>query len=493
MTTHRETARYHTVTYTTIRLAGRPDRQAYVLYVLNGEQCIPEAMMPLVEYVLEHGRTRSLAWQRELTRAVGLFVDFLKANAEQFKGQTDRPQVLAAFADALVGGSINMQGTDPSGLYWEPKSIARSTVILNATTTFSDWLVERYATTPLNPWKTANLAEQIAYWRRFEKRRANSLLMHTMSRSTHESRSTQTRAVQIRRKSVSVNQGVPPKTFPDARMQDLLLTGLSLRGKSASAPWYERINIRDAMILILLHGGGLRESEPFHLFVSDVAIDPRNANSALVRLYHPEQGEAPDDFIDPLTGKKIAGDRENYLRVKWNLEPRNLVHGRFHVGWKDLQLTDQRGKYALVHWFPSFWGEVFLQLFKIYITKYRSRHSQHPYLFVSQKDTVDGDPYTIDSFRQAHARAVRKIGLEPSKEFGTTPHGHRHAFGQALVNAGVEQKVVQHALHHKSIESQTPYTLPSADQVATALKDAEVRLRKADGADFTKSTVNISK
>lgn len=489
----RETARYHTVVHTLIRRAGRSDARIYVLYLLTEDAAAPMAMLPLVEYVLEHGRTRSLAWQRELARAVGLFVDFLQANFEHFRGMDSRPQVLAAFADALVGGTVDRTGDDTSRLFWEPKSIARSTVVLNSVTTFSDWLVDRYAAIALNPWKTANLAEQIAYWRRFEKRRANALLMHTMSRDAYASSATQVRTVQIKRKAAAVTPGTPPKTFPDARMQDLILTGFALRGKPASLPWYERINVRDAMITILLHGGGLRESEPFHLFVSDVAIDPRNPNNTLVRLYHPEQGSAPNDFVDPISGKHIPGDRESYLRTKWNLDPRNLTHGRFHAGWKDLQLTDQRGKYALVHWFPSYWGEVFLQLFKIYITKFRSRHCHHPYLFVSHKDSVAGDPYTIDSYRQAHAKAVRRIGLEPSKEFGTTPHGHRHAFGQALVNAGVEQKVVQHALHHKSIESQTPYTLPSAVQVAAALKEAEGRLRNADGKVAGDQAVNLGK
>lgn len=488
----RETALHHTVAYTTIRRPGASEKRIYVLYILDDEHCVPVAMLPLVEYVLEYGRTRSLAWQRELTRAVGLLIDFLQAKVEHFRSMKSRPHVLADFADALVDGTIDQAGDDQSRLFWEPKSIARATLLLNAVTDFSDWLVNRYVATALNPWKTANLAEQIAYWRRFEKRRAHALLRHTMSSVTHESRAKLARTVQVKRKAAAVLPGAPPKTFPDVRMQDLILTGFALRGKSVSLPWHDQINVRDAMITILLHGGGLRESEPFHLFVSDVAIDPRNPNSALVRLYHPEQGAAPDDFIDPVTIKRIAGDREHYLKSKWNLEPRNLIHGRFHAGWKDLQLTDQRGRYALVHWFPSFWGEVFLQLFKIYITKHRSRHCTHPYLFVSQKDSVAGDPYTIDSFRQAHAKAVRKIGLEPSKEFGTTPHGHRHAFGQALVNAGVDQKVVQHALHHKSIESQTPYTLPTAEQVANTLKEAESRLRKVTGHAIAESLIDVT-
>ncbi|MFB9127789.1 site-specific integrase [Paraburkholderia dipogonis] len=476
MAFRRETARFHTVVHTLVQRAGRPDTRIYVLYLLTGKSGAPEAMLPLVEFVIEHGRTRSLAWQRELARAVGLLVDFLHANAEHFRNEPSRPQVLAAFADALVGGTTDAAGSDQSGLYWEPRSVSRATTLLNAVTAFSDWLVNRYATTALNPWRAASVAEQIAYWRRFEKRRAHSLLRHTMDRVDHLDAAKRARTVPILRKAVHAHTSAP-KVFPDASFVNLITEGFAVPGTDSALPWYERVNVRDAMITILLHGGGLRESEPFHLFVSDVAIDPLSPSRALVKLFHPEQGAAPDDFLDPISGKRLQGDREAYLRTKWRLEPRNLVHGRFHAGWKDLQLTDQREKYALVHWFPSFWGEVFLFLFRTYITKFRSRHYSHPYLFVSHKDAVAGDPYTVDSYRQAHARAVNRIGLPVGKDFGTTPHGHRHAFGQSLVAAGVDKQVVQHALHHKSIESQATYTVSTPEAVDSALRAAETKLR----------------
>ena len=230
------------------------------------------------------------------------------------------------------------------------------------------------------------------------------------------------------------------------------------------------------MITLLLHGGGLRESEPFHLYVSDVAIDPQNPKSALVRLYHPERGRAPADFIDPLSRKYIEADRETYLRTKWGLEPRNLVSGRFHAGWKDLLLTDGVANYAQVHWFPSAWGELFLSLFKIYISKIRSRHSKHPFLFVSQKASVAGDPYTVDSYRQAHAKAVERCDMVAAKDLGTTPHGHRHGYGQNLVAAKVPKEVIQHALHHKSVESQGTYTTPSLSTVMATLRESEAAL-----------------
>lgn len=471
----RETARSHVVVHTLIRRAGMADARIYVLYLLTDDGAAPAAMLPLVEYVLEHGRTRSLAWQRELTRAVGLLVDFLQVNASHFKDMTDRPQVLSAFADALVSGTIDQEGKDPSGLYWGPKSLSRATVTLNAVTAFSDWLVNRYAATALNPWKATSVAEQIAYWRRFEKRRAGALLMHTADREKEITRSKLTRIVHVPRKR-TVGDAVPVKHFPDNRIWDLLENGFVVSGKQKSRWLHERLNIRDIMITILLHGGGLRESEPFHLFVSDVSVDPTNAKCALVKLYHPEQGAAPDDYIDPLTKKRIEADREEYLRVKWAMEPRSLVVGKLHAGWKDLHMMDERRKYAQIHWFPTFWGEVFLELFKIYITKLRSRHARHPFLFVSQKDVVAGEPYTISAFRQAHAKAVKRIGLEAGKDFGTTPHGHRHAYGQLLTDAKLDPLLIQRCLHHKSKDSQQVYTGPSVETATRTLQEASDRL-----------------
>lgn len=468
---NRETSIHHIVAHTLIRRPGLLDKRIYVLYILAGEEQIPTAVIPLVEYILEHGRTRSLAWQRELVRAIGLFVDYLKASEPRLRATESRPQVLAEFADALVGGTIALDGVDLSGLYWEPRSPSRATVYLNAVTSFGDWLVQRYDTTPINPWRESTTCEKIAYWRRFDKRKAGSLLAHTFDPDRAAAAAAKVRSVRVLRKSICAD--LPPvKHFPDSEFLNLLQSGFKRSGHDKAIADNDRMNIRDMMITLLMHAGGLRESEPFHLYVSDVLIDPHNSKSALVRLYHPELGSAPSDFVDPLTGLQIRGTREQYLRTKWGLEPRNLVAGRFHAGWKDLKMSNGKENYTLVHWFPSFWGEVFLTLFKTFITKVRSRHARHPYLFVSSKESVDGDPYTIDSYRQSHAKAVGRIGLPVGKSYGTTPHGHRHAYAQRLTDAGLAEGVIQAALHHKSQESQQVYNVPTPEKVRRALEVA---------------------
>lgn len=481
---NRETARYHTVAYTLIRFAERLDKRIYVLYIFSDVDKTPVALRPLLDYVLEHGRTRSIAWQRELTRSVGLFVDYLQANDRRLRTKIGRPQVLAEFAEALVGGTIRLDGEDPSGLYWTPKTPNRATVCLNAVTGFGDWLVQRYDTTPINPWRDSTISEKLAYWRRFDKRKAGSLLAHTFDPVRASEAAGKARTVRILRNQVTKDIS-PAKNFPDSEFWNLLKTGFERGRNKGVISFHDPVAIRDMMITILMHAGGLRESEPFHLFVTDVLIDPHNLRSALVRLYHPEYGDAPSDFVDPISNKSIKGTREQYLRTKWRLEPRNLIPGRFHAGWKDLKMSNGRENYAEVHWFPSFWGEVFLTLFKIFIMKVRSRHAQHPYLFVSVKESVQGDPYTIDSYRQSHARAVRRTGLPVGKEWGTTPHGHRHAYAQRLTNAGVTAEIIQAALHHKSRESQEVYNVPSAEKIRKALMSASEAIQSP--AEFPNS------
>jgi len=223
------------------------------------------------------------------------------------------------------------------------------------------------------------------------------------------------------------------------------------------------------MISILLHAGGLRVSEPFHLYVGDVQLNPDEPGHALVWLFHPERGEAPNDIGGPWR------DREEYLWKRWRMRPRTMEHGRLHEGWKNLALTDTRRKATRVWFYPTGWGEAFWRLHDEYLSL--RPVGQHPYLFVSERAAQRGEPYTVSAFKQAHRRAVERAGLVSGKHHGTSPHGHRHAYGLALANANVDRRVVQRALHHRNPFSQDAYKSPRIDDVADALRGASALLR----------------
>jgi hypothetical protein len=467
-----EQARYHTVLQ--LRVVTHRADQARTYQLLLDEQ--GQLFEPLLDYFLELEAGRPLSWQRVTAQAVGLFIDFLRVNGDGFQHSHYRRQVFPAFAEALVAGTMDQAGVDHSELYWRLRRPERAKLLLNRVTRFADWLAERFQSAPLNPWREATYEEQIAYWRRFDRRRAHELLGHTKDRSNVVARSQQVRLVGIPRKTPRGNQP-PVNDFPNDRISDLLLKGFINYGQERSPHLHVRYNVRNILITLLLHGGGLRVSEAFHLYVQDVGFDSDNPNSVQVRLYHPELGRAPDDYRDPATGRPLWAMREEYLRVKYARLPRNQLAGSEHAGWKDLYLTDVRAGYALVFWFPAWWGEVFLTFFKLYIHYLRPANLNHPYLFVNHDGPTQGQPYTLGQFTKAHRRAVRRIGLEPAKYLGTTPHGHRHAYGRLLTQSRIEPTVRQLALHHKSLASQAVYSTPRPQLVTAALQEATQRLR----------------
>jgi hypothetical protein len=195
----REIGRYHAVIFTLVQNPGAPDRRMHVLYLLQSPVS-PKPLITLIEYFIDIGRARSLSWQRETARAVGLLVDFLTANAPKLKAENN-PKIFTKFAETLVGGTLNLNGDDPSELFWESKTVSRARNLLRAVTAFSDWLENRYGTHRINPWRDASISEQIAFWRRLDKRNANSLLGYASYHSSNQARAGISRAVAIRRKT----------------------------------------------------------------------------------------------------------------------------------------------------------------------------------------------------------------------------------------------------------------------------------------------------
>ena len=59
-----------------------------------------------------------------------------------------------------------------------------------------------------------------------------------------------------------------------------------------------------------------------------------------------------------------------------------------------------------------------------------------------------------------------------AKALGTTPHGHRHAYGQRLSDLRLDAIYLKKALHHKSLESQAVYTEPDRMKLKRAIDAA---------------------
>lgn len=436
-------------------------------------------LMPLVGYFSER-QAKSLGWQGTTACAMGLLIDWMKCKADHYADPDARQGLLADFALAVLKGTIGLDGTDPSGLYWEATSSKRANAIVHAACACSDWLVRRYGATSLDAGHPTTLGERIAYWRRMESRTAGELLRHTGPSERAKDAARRTRNVSPFRTPQQHGGVEAVKKFPENRISDLLFRGLAGRGVTNRTPIHLRYNIRDILITILMHGGGRRTSESFHLYTTDVWPDPETPGSALVRIYHPQEGAM--EWTDPVTQARVAGPREKFLRDVYNREPRNVVIGERSAGWKNPALTDESdGKYIQVFWFPAFWGKLFWALYTIYINRvYPTRKLDHPYLFVSFDRSFYGRPYTLHSFRTNHAAAVRRIGLPVSKRLGTTPHGHRHAMGARLDGTRVPGKIQSLALAHHSLFSRLVYNERTLSEVKLELDKAAGGLPQSD-------------
>lgn len=457
----------HVRVCTVVHRAGQPSCRLQALHRVDQE--VPAVFEPLIRFFLETGKTHRLAFQKSVARSVLLLLDHLAARETEL-GEAG-PDALQAFVDELVAGTVDARGRDVRGLYWLPRSVETAHGHLQRVTAFADWLVQRMGQQALNPWRTARPEEKLAALRRFDRRKAAALLSHAAVRRDEPERAARARQVQ---QPLFHTEASEIYAFDETEFRRFLEVGWQWRPSLRFEARHHRL--RNLMISLLLHAGGIRLSEAFHIFVGDVVANPDRPGHALVWLFHPERGEAPTEPGGPWR------DRKHYLSARWGLEPRNCVTGRFHAGWKNLALTDSRRRASRVSWHPVAWGETFWQLYADYV---RLRpDGEHPYLFVSERCAQRGEPYTADSFRQAHERAVKRAGLDYGKGKGTSPHGHRHAYGTRLTKAKVERRHIARAMHHRNLFSQDVYSQPSHREVDEAIRAASDGTDAANSADL---------
>lgn len=426
-------------------------------------------LQPLIGYFLEYSHARSFSWMQKVIQAVGYLLDYIAANNDCF---ADPKELFTTFVQRLYTGTIGEDGIDSSGLYWLPKDRFHVRQLSSQLALFSDWMADRMGTKPLNPWRNATSYEEMLNWAAYHQKHNRSFLGHTWDGVQASAAAKRARNTLLKRTPKIEHEGV--KSFPDDRFMDLLLKGLVVPGKQKNPRISEHLNLRDILITLLQHCGGLRESEPFHIYVHDVLPDPQNPDIAMVRVFHPSDGQAPPDWMDA-KGNPIKCARGAYLRGKYQMRPRTeyFKTDPLHAGWKD-SLLDSKLKFMHVHWFPAWSGKLFKKLWDIYLLKRALKDCSHPFAFVSQS----GRPYAIRDYNEAHERAIMRIGLIPAKMNGTTPHGHRHAYGQRMANAGIDPLYRKKALHHKSLESQSVYTEPTIEKVTDAIERASSVLGK---------------
>lgn len=241
--------------------------------------------------------------------------------------------------------------------------------------------------------------------------------------------------------------------FPEDQIERLLYLGFEKNGV---------IDYKSQAITMLMNYGGLRKSEIFHIYTSDITLNPNKPKEALVRVYHPELGSSPDPYFK---------NRQEYLLTKTSYKPRNnyLFSERLYAGWKTPLLTSKLGYFEVI-FNPPEKAKEFLLIWANYLKYQRvepSKSNPHPFAFTNTL----GEPETVKNFQRLHKKAVERIGLTCKKSLGTTEHGHRHAYGFRARQAGLNQVEIQKAMHHKSPTSCLIYIKPTLEEVQEKLRE----------------------
>lgn len=422
------------------------------------------ALEPLLDYCLERSHDRSLTWMTKVTRSVRMFLEYLETNPEE----SDTYRLFQNFAQRLYTGTFDREtGIDPSELCWAPRSPHDASHIITQLSDFFDWLGEiRPEAAKINPRFAGSAFDRKAEEAAYQYRRSKAFLGHTWVNNASPGGV----GHRVRGRHLPKVEKCEPPAFPDERFEELLNKGFCVAG---------RRDYRGMLITLLLHGAGFRESEPFHLFIPDVSPAPTNKNQAKVLIHHPTYGAVPEDWRTKRGGPGY-GNRAEYLGHQFGLVPRTDLMNSRHAGWKGG--THDGPYYKQAYWFLPEYGEQFLHLWHCYLEQVVCVERDHPFAFINLKRDPVGAMYSVAQYNKAHAAACERIGLDVSKTLGTTPHGHRHAYGRRLRNAGVDKALIRRFMHHASLESQEVYTQASTREALNALETAAQRMRDAHPA-----------
>jgi integrase len=413
----------------------------------------------LLDYCLYHSHDRSLSWMSKVTRSVRMFLEYLSSNP----AESETYRLFQNFAQRLYTGTFDKEtGLDPSNLCWAPRSPQDASHIVTHLSDFFDWLGEmRPEAAKVNPRYAGGAFDRQTDEAAYQYRRSKTFLGHTWAKNASPANT----GYRVRSRRLPKVEKDEPPAFPEERFEELLVKGFNVAGRK---------DYRGMLITLLLHGSGFRESEPFHLYIQDVSSDLANPHRAKVLIHHPSYGAAPTDWCDE-SGRACKGRRAGYLAHQFGLVPRTDLMDRRHAGWKGG--THDGPYYKQAYWCLPEYGEWFLHLWLRYLEQVARIDRNHPFAFVNLNRDPIGGMYTLTQYNKAHAAACERIGLKVSKALGTTPHGHRHAYGRRLRNAGIDRALIRRFMHHTSLESQDVYTQTNTQETQAELEMAAARLR----------------
>lgn len=384
--------------------------------------------------------------------ALSQFADYWKLHQSQ---KSPLP-IFTGFFEALVHGNPQLGWS--AGISTDTARRYVDTVGL-----FMDWFTEETGQENPNP-----KVEQAMSWgarlNEYRRRYKNDMLFHLLP-STKVSRTWRVRKyIPYKRaqRGASPKSGRPDKKFS---LEDYLIL-----------IQHEK-NPRNLLEWLLLGAGGLRVSEPLHLFTSDITFDSPSGDARIL-LADPTYGT----IRVPGSGKAVEKiTRQEYLKEQFGRIPRDQFADN-HIGfagWKGMKWHDPVAKTADVIWLHPYFGQLFWKTHQEYLSLRGTSRPQHPWYFVNFKANV-GEPLSISNLKAVFADTCSRLNLLSPHN----PHALRHLYIDTLVNVfGLSLHQAQILARHRSPESTAIYASAAADATRLALRGLAGKLQCFPGAE----------
>ena len=222
-------------------------------------------------------RSKSPSWREKSVQALILFVEYMDKNGPYFSSARD---AFKGFANAIEFGTIDEESLeDKSNLYWRSRSASNCQELINHLNQYFDYMATINFDKPniLNPWRNANSHEKRINIAAHYRRKYNSFLGYLSTIGNSEIN----RVRWTTTTGYSSNSQNDIKFFREEKIYDLLNFGLVRKVGNAYEPDYGA-----QAIVFLMHFGGIRKSEAFHIYTGDITVD-EDTSGATVAVVSP--------------------------------------------------------------------------------------------------------------------------------------------------------------------------------------------------------------
>jgi integrase len=325
---------------------------------------------------------------------------------------------------------------------------------------FSKFCSDNFGTLPINPFETRlindlNFTQQLQFYAEIAHRPTWDLLYHlqpsTSAGNGITSQFSFNPLPKHNKQSTTKKYFPPDKVIPFLRATN---------------------NLRDLLAFLLMFFGAFRESELFHLFVTDITAPGYEPE---IRIGHPEISNY--NWSDPFRGS-MRGNRTTFLSERYGLAPRNrmgLSHP-LHAGWKGMLYTKDSFESDFFWLLPEI-APLFAKLHRRYIHQFRAGvEDSHPYYFVNLNKENYGTPLKMSNLTKSFYRTAIRAGLRPS-DSGVNPHGARHFYGHFCATyLQLPMSQTQLMMRHALIQSTATYYSIDERLVRKQLAEAQKRM-----------------